>query len=63
LSDGFQHTQNGCGAAKEVEPAVVGGEDLLIGCASSEGWHVQQAKLLLLLYGARLRIGEALALT
>jgi nicotinate dehydrogenase subunit A len=26
----FQHTQNRCGAAKEVEPAVVGG-DLLIG--------------------------------
>jgi hypothetical protein len=27
---GFQHSQNRCGAAKEVEPAVVGG-DLLIG--------------------------------
>jgi hypothetical protein len=30
ISGGFQHTQNRCGAAEEVEPAVVGG-DLLIG--------------------------------
>jgi len=30
FSGGFQHSQNRCGAAKEVEPAVVGG-DLLIG--------------------------------
>jgi hypothetical protein len=30
FSGGLQHTQNRCGAAKEVEPAVVGG-DLLIG--------------------------------
>jgi hypothetical protein len=30
VSGGFQHIQNRCGAAKEVEPAVVGG-DLLIG--------------------------------
>jgi hypothetical protein len=30
FSCGFQHTQNHCDAAKEVEPAVVGG-DLLIG--------------------------------
>src|ERR1700722_6478351 len=30
FSGGFQDTQNRCGAAKEVEPAVVGG-DLLIG--------------------------------
>ena len=29
-SDGFQHTQDCCGAAQEVEPAVVGG-DVLIG--------------------------------
>ena len=30
FSSGLQHAQNRCGAAKEVEPAVVGG-DLLIG--------------------------------
>src|ERR1700712_5656731 len=30
FSGGCQHTQNRCGAAKEVEPAVVGGH-LLIG--------------------------------
>jgi hypothetical protein len=30
ISGGFQHTQDCCGAAKEVEPTVVGG-DLLIG--------------------------------
>src|ERR1700733_11693336 len=30
FSGGFHHSQNRCGAAKEVEPAVVGG-DLLIG--------------------------------
>jgi hypothetical protein len=30
LSGGLQHTQNRGGAAKEVEPAVVGG-DVLIG--------------------------------
>ncbi len=30
FSGGFQDTQDRCGAAKEVEPAVVGG-DLLIG--------------------------------
>src|ERR1700761_2971649 len=30
ISGGFQHPQNRCGAAKKVEPAVVGG-DLLIG--------------------------------
>jgi hypothetical protein len=30
FSSGFQYSQHRCGAAKEVEPAVVGG-DLLIG--------------------------------
>jgi hypothetical protein len=30
FSSGFQHPQDRCGAAKEVEPAV-GGGDLLIG--------------------------------
>jgi hypothetical protein len=30
LSGGFQHTQDRCGAAKVVEPVVVGG-DVLIG--------------------------------
>jgi hypothetical protein len=30
FSGGFQHSQNRCGAAKEVEPVVVAG-DLLIG--------------------------------
>ena len=30
FSGSFQHSQDCCGAAKEVEPAVVGG-DLLIG--------------------------------
>jgi hypothetical protein len=30
FSGGLQHPQNRCGAAKEVEPAVIGG-DLLIG--------------------------------
>src|ERR1700687_3947206 len=36
LSGCFQHTQNRCGAAKEVEPAVVGG-DVLIGSGSGNG--------------------------
>jgi hypothetical protein len=29
FSSGLQHTQNRCGAAKEVEPAVAGGDFLM----------------------------------
>ena len=28
FSDGLQHAQNRCGSAKEVEPAVIGGDPL-----------------------------------
>ena len=33
---GFQHTQSGCGAAKVVEPAVVGGDWLVSSRAGTE---------------------------
>jgi catechol 2,3-dioxygenase-like lactoylglutathione lyase family enzyme len=36
FSSGLRHTQNRCGAAKEVEPAVVGG-DLLMDAGSGLG--------------------------
>jgi hypothetical protein len=45
FSRGFQHTQNRCGAAKEVKSAVVGGH-LLIGpgCGNGESYVTRRRR-------------------